>query len=54
MGYKVIWADEAVRDLRQLVAFISTGNPSAAVKPGEALIEKSLILADHPRLGRAP
>ncbi len=52
MGHKVIWTDEAIADLRQLVVFISQDNPAAAVKLGEALIQKSLVLASHPRLGR--
>lgn len=52
MGYKVIWTDEAIADLRQLVVFVSNDNPAAAVKLGEALIQKSMILALQPRLGR--
>ncbi len=52
MGYKVIWTDEAIIDLRQLVVFISSGHPAAAIKLGEALIQKSMVLALQPRLGR--
>ena len=52
MDYKVIWTDEAIADLRQLVAVISQDNPIAAAKLGEALIRKSMILAQHPRFGR--
>ena len=52
MGYKVIWTDEAIDDLRQIVAYISRHNPVAAVKLGEALVEKSMLLAAHPRFGR--
>jgi toxin ParE1/3/4 len=52
MDYKVIWTDEAIADLRQLVVFISRDNSSAAVKLGETLVRKSMILAGHPRLGR--
>lgn len=52
MGYKVIWTDEAIVDLRELVAFIAQDNPIAAVKLGETLIQKSMILAEHPRIGR--
>ena len=52
MGYKVIWTDEAIADLHQLVVFISKDNPIAAVKLGETLIQKAMILTDHPRLGR--
>ena len=52
MDYKVIWTDEAIADLRQLVVFISKHNPDAAVKFGETIVRKSLILSSHPRLGR--
>ena len=52
MGHKVIWTDEAIADLRQLVARISEDNPAAAVRLGEELIRKSLLLGEHPRLGR--
>jgi addiction module RelE/StbE family toxin len=52
MGYKVIWTDEAITELRGLVAFISNDNPTAAIKLGETLIQKSMILSEHPRLGR--
>ncbi len=52
MGFKVIWTDEAIADLRQLVARISEDNPAAAIRLGEELIRKSLLLGEHPRLGR--
>jgi toxin ParE1/3/4 len=52
MGYKIIWTDEAIADLQEILAFISQDNSSAAVKLGETLIQKSMLLAPHPRLGR--
>jgi addiction module RelE/StbE family toxin len=52
MGHKVIWTDEAIADLRQIVAYIAKDNPTAAVKVGEALVRKSLMLAEQARLGR--
>lgn len=52
MDFKVIWTDEAIADLRQLVTFISRDNLPAAIRLGETIIEKSMILASHPRLGR--
>ena len=52
MDYKVIWTDEAIDDLRQLVAYISKDNPAADIKLGEALIQKSMLLAAHPHFGR--
>jgi addiction module RelE/StbE family toxin len=52
MGCQVIWTDEAIADLRQLVAFIAHDNPAAAVKLGEELTRKSMLPAEHPCLGR--
>jgi len=52
MGYQVIWTDQAIDDLREIVVFISKDNPAAAIKLGETLIRKSMILAEHPRAGR--
>ena len=52
MDYKVIWTDEAIADLRQLVAFISQDNPAAAARLGQTLIRKSMILASQPQMGR--
>jgi addiction module RelE/StbE family toxin len=52
MGHKVIWTDEAIADLRQIVAYIAKDNPNAAVKTGEEIIRKSMLLAGQPRMGR--
>lgn len=52
MDYKVIWTDEAIADLRQLVSHIAQDNPVAAVKFGEELIRKSMLLGQQPSLGR--
>lgn len=52
MGYHVIWTDEAIADLRQIVAYIANDSPLAAVRMGEEMIRKSLYLADQPRMGR--
>jgi len=52
MDYKVIWTDEAIADLRQLVTRTAKDNPVAALKFGEELIRKSMLLGQQPRLGR--
>lgn len=52
MGHKVIWTDEAIADLSQIVAYIAKDNPHAAVKTGEELIRKSLLLGGQPHMGR--
>jgi addiction module RelE/StbE family toxin len=52
MDYKVIWTDEAIEDLRELTARIAANNPTAALKFGEKIIRRSMLLGQHPRLGR--
>jgi toxin ParE1/3/4 len=52
MGFKVIWTDEAIDDLRLLVTYIAKDNPAAALNLGEKLIQKSMLLASHPRFGK--
>lgn len=51
MGYKVIWQDDAIADLQREVAYIAQDNPIAAVKLGQAILRKSLLLSSYPRLG---
>jgi plasmid stabilization system protein ParE len=41
LGDFEVWTDQAIDDLREIVAFISKDDPAAAVKLGEALIRKS-------------
>jgi len=41
-----------LKHLEQLVRFIFHDNPTAAVKLGNAIIEKALLLSNFPRMGR--
>jgi len=52
MDYRIIWSPEALNHLEQLVRFISQDNPTAAVKLGNAIIEKALLLSNFPRRSR--
>jgi toxin ParE1/3/4 len=52
-GHKVIFSPRADNDLRIIVKFIAyQGNPVAAEKLGNNLIEKALSLSEFPERGR--
>lgn len=52
MDYQIIWSPEALIQLDDLVRFISTDNPAAAEKMGNAIIEKIFLLRQFPRIGK--
>jgi len=52
MGFKIIWPDDAIDDLRQLVATIAKDNPRAARDFGHRLLAKLEPLSQFPRMGR--
>lgn len=52
MGYKVVLARSADRDLERIVRFLAEKNPAAAEGLGNALVDDALTLADLPRRGR--
>ncbi len=49
---RVLWTDEALDQLDQIIAYIGIFNPAAAQRIGTTLYRKSLGLADFPHLGR--
>ena len=51
MGYQVVLAAQADRDLEQIVRFLAAKNPAAAERLGYALIDDALSLAQLPRRG---
>ena len=51
MGYRVILAAQADRDLEQIVRFLAQKNPEAAERLGYALLDDVLTLAHLPRRG---
>ena len=52
MDFKIIWPDDAIDDLRQLVATIAQDNPTAARAFGHKILASLEPLARFPRMGR--
>ena len=51
MGYQVIFAPEAERDLDEIIAYIAEANPEAALKFGAELAAQARSLAEMPHRG---
>jgi toxin ParE1/3/4 len=51
MGCKIIFSPQAIEDLGAAVQFIAKGNPDAALRIGNALIDRVAILENFPLLG---
>ena len=51
MGCKIIFSPQALADLEAAVRFIAEENPVAAVRVGNALIDRVAILENFPLLG---
>ncbi len=52
MARKVIWSDEAIADLGEIVTRIAGDNRTAAEKMGRTIFERTRMLADFPLAGR--
>lgn len=52
MGFKIIFAPQAVERLSAIVGYIAHDYPDAAERFGMKLVEHTNILADFPELGR--
>lgn len=53
----LIWREEAERDLLEILDYIATRNPIAAVRLHDAITHATELLTDHPYLhrpGRVP
>jgi plasmid stabilization system protein ParE len=48
MDFKVLIADSAIADLKQIVEFVAEDNPEAAIRLGEKLLGHALSLATFP------
>jgi toxin ParE1/3/4 len=48
MDYRVLIAESAVDDLREIVAFVAADDPVAAVRLGDKLVNHALSLAAFP------
>jgi toxin ParE1/3/4 len=51
MGYKVIFAPQALEELEQIIRFIAQDDPAAAERFGNCLVDRAELLADFPELG---
>lgn len=51
MGCKIVFSPQAIADLESAVRFIAKDNPEAAVRVGNALIERVSILENFPLVG---
>lgn len=51
--YRVVWRPSAETDLENIVDYIAQDNPGRAEAFGQELRNKTLPLAQQPRLGRA-
>ena len=51
MGFKVIWSDQAIGDLRDLCAYIARHDPEAALRMGNGILDHVQILAQFPFIG---
>ena len=51
MGWKVIFAPQALDELEQIVRFIAQDNPDAAIRFGDYLVDRAESLANFPEMG---
>ena len=51
MGCKIIFSPHAIADLESVVGHIAGDNPEAAVRMGNALIDRVTILENFPLIG---
>jgi toxin ParE1/3/4 len=49
MGFKVLIAESAIADLREIVEFVAEDNPDAAIRLGEKIVSHALSLAAMPQ-----
>jgi hypothetical protein len=47
MDFKVLIADSAIADLKEIVEFVAQDNADAATRLGEKLVERALKLGPH-------
>jgi plasmid stabilization system protein ParE len=52
MGFKVIFAPQAIEQLEEIVRYIARDNPTAGEKFGLRLVERTALLADFPEIGQ--
>lgn len=50
--YRIIWRPMAEADLDNIIDYIAQDNPTRAEEFGQELRDKTLPLAQHPKMGR--
>lgn len=50
---KLLWTPESIDDRRAIYDYIEADNPLAAIELDEMISEKSQVLTEHPKMGRA-
>lgn len=50
--YRIVWRPMAEVDLGNIIDYIAQDNPTRAEEFGQALRDKTLPLAQHPKMGR--
>ena len=51
MGWKIIFAPQALEELEQVVRFIAQDDSQAAIRFGDYLVDRAESLANFPELG---
>lgn len=51
MGWKIIFAPQALEELKQIVRFIAQDDPQATIRFGDYLVDRAESLAVFPELG---
>ena len=51
MGWKIIFAPQALEELEQIVRFIAQDDPQAAIRFGDYLVDRAESLTNFPELG---
>lgn len=51
MGWSIVWSEESLANLRDLVSYIAEESPDIAVRFGDGLVDKVLTLTDFPQTG---
>lgn len=49
---RIIWLEEAARDLERIVEYIAEDNPAAALSVLSTIREAPRVLLEHPHIGR--
>lgn len=51
MGWKIIFARQALEELEQIVQFIAQDDPQSAIRFGDYLVDRAEFLLNFPELG---